>query len=475
MLTRPRRVAALAATVTGALALGVSSASAATTINVDPVIGKDTNSGSATAPLKTIGAALTKSHSGDTVKLAGGVYSAATNGEQVTDAAGNPKLVVPSGVAVAGQADQAKPATRLRGSAAQDGLRLAGTSKISDIQFEGLGDGVLAEAGSPSLKGLDFLESSLRVQGTAHATYTTSVANPIQRGGVFSSPGAAVEVIDSASLSMSGALFQGGAPNCNLSRRGVFVDSGATVTLADVHMFNIAGDALAAFDNAKATLSNSTVQSDYPAGCVPRPVVRELNKAQLTVTASTLTAGTRNFTTGLQVQGTGKVTVTNSTVKGWGSGIRLLSGAAGVTISGSKVNSNAIGINASAAPAAFVDVAATQVDDGFTGIDAGALRLRGSSVQFNLGTGIVLEGVLANLGQHGDPGNNTITGNGPTGVRFASSVPSGGILAVGNTWEPTQGADSQGHYPTETLNGFSTGAVGRNFTLPLDFKYSIEF
>jgi hypothetical protein len=28
---------------------------------------------------------------------------------------------------------------------------------------------------------------------------------------------------------------------------------------------------------------------------------------------------------------------------------------------------------------------------------------------------------------------------------------------------------------TETLNGFSTGVIGRNFTLPFDFNHSIEF
>jgi hypothetical protein len=54
-------------------------------------------------------------------------------------------------------------------------------------------------------------------------------------------------------------------------------------------------------------------------------------------------------------------------------------------------------------------------------------------------------------------------------------MPSGGVFAVGNTWEPTQGADSQGHYATQTLNGFSRGVVGRNFTLQRDFDFTIEF
>ena len=52
---------------------------------------------------------------------------------------------------------------------------------------------------------------------------------------------------------------------------------------------------------------------------------------------------------------------------------------------------------------------------------------------------------------------------------------SGGIFAVGNTWEPTQGADSLGHYATQTLIGISPGVVGRNFTLPPDINHIIEF
>lgn len=75
---------------------------------------------------------------------------------------------------------------------------------------------------------------------------------------------------------------------------------------------------------------------------------------------------------------------------------------------------------------------------------------------------------LIDLGQNGDPGNNTIRDNTGSGVSFNSSVTLGGAFARGNIWNAnTQGADSAGHYPDGlTINGFNSQAHGKNFDLP---------
>jgi len=64
---------------------------------VNPTTRKDTNSGGAASPLRT----LAKAHAGDTVKLAGGFYTQNTN-EQFSTITGPPTVVVPCGVAVKG-------------------------------------------------------------------------------------------------------------------------------------------------------------------------------------------------------------------------------------------------------------------------------------------------------------------------------------------------------------------------------------
>jgi uncharacterized protein DUF1565 len=90
-LSRPAPVAwrlraALAALATAAaLALMLAPhalAASHRTFNVNPTAGQDTAGGSALHPLRTLAAALSRARAGDTIRLAGGVFSAATNGER---------------------------------------------------------------------------------------------------------------------------------------------------------------------------------------------------------------------------------------------------------------------------------------------------------------------------------------------------------------------------------------------------------
>jgi 2-methylaconitate cis-trans-isomerase PrpF len=56
--------------VTAALALATAGSAQAATINVNPATGNNYNSGSLAHPLKTLGVALGRAHSGDAVQLA---------------------------------------------------------------------------------------------------------------------------------------------------------------------------------------------------------------------------------------------------------------------------------------------------------------------------------------------------------------------------------------------------------------------
>lgn len=95
--------------------------------------------------------------------------------------------------------------------------------------------------------------------------------------------------------------------------------------------------------------------------------------------------------------------------------------------------------------------------------------MRLSTVTGNLGTGVLLEGPVADFGTIADPGTNVFQGNGPNGgVRVGSANASGKVLAAGNTWEPgVKGSDGAGHYPGHPfVTGLSPLAAGRTFRLP---------
>jgi hypothetical protein len=81
---RSRALLALAAGVLVAALLAIASPASAAgkALNVNPATGKDTNSGAATKPLKTLTRALKLARSGDTVRLAGGGYGPGASGDQ---------------------------------------------------------------------------------------------------------------------------------------------------------------------------------------------------------------------------------------------------------------------------------------------------------------------------------------------------------------------------------------------------------
>src|SRR5215211_398582 len=136
----------------GNLTLTVSGATART-VFVDASNGSDTNPGSETKPLKTLGKALAKARSGDTVKLAGGGYGpTAASGEQFP-ANG---LVVPAGVTIEGALDGGFPVSTLVGPGSGVGLKFAGDATVRNLAVGGAGFGIgmFAKQGTQTLSNI---------------------------------------------------------------------------------------------------------------------------------------------------------------------------------------------------------------------------------------------------------------------------------------------------------------------------------
>ena len=121
-------------------------------------------------------------------------------------------------------------------------------------------------------------------------------------------------------------------------------------------------------------------------------------------------------------------------------------------------------------PNSNITITGSTVSNNGIGIHAPFFKLRKSVVTSNQ-TGISVSTFSADLGQVGDPGSNFIAANSITGVTWDAKMISGGvggIFASGNTWNAfTQGSDVNGHYLAKPLlNNDSPSASGKNFVLP---------
>ena len=466
----------------GALALGASPAHAAgATVHVSPVSGKDTNPGTATAPLRTIGRALDLAKAGDTVRLAGGRYERFTNGEIYTTSFGLPRLQVPSGVTIQGEANAAVGRTVIAGAGTEVGLSLSGDATVSDVLLTGFDRAVQADKGTQLLRGVDVTHSRIKVTDTAKTTYKATVADPRkgERGGIIHDiPGTAVTVAGDARFTMDGGVISGGGANCATGVQGVFsTNSGVTTLRNGARLENLAGGGWIGASGAKFAATDSAFTMNVPSGCAPDPILDSHDFGGVTVERSTFSSNRTGLTTAVRIDGLAKSSVNTSTIDGFSrAGILTGSKLKTLDVLGTTIHNSFVGVNAQASPAAFVNVVLSRLELNGIGIKAGALRMRFSKVAVNSGGGVILNGPLANLGQVGDPGNNTMFNNGAAGsVRFQLGATSGAVLAVGNTWQPNeQGADGAGHYAHQTITGDDALAVGPNFRLPAGPFSSIE-
>jgi hypothetical protein len=478
---RPARRRALpalsaAALVAGLLALASPASAAGATINVNPTTGNDNSSGSALRPLRTLAKALSKASAGDTIQLAGGIYSKAVNGERYSTINGDQAVVVPAGVTIKGHIGAGVPTT-LAGAATQVGLLLNGNATITEVTTVGFGVGVQAAQGTQALSGLQFVGGGIRLTGTANASLSGEVhldlGFPVGNGQtIFREPkGAAVSVNDQARFAMTGGNILGKGPkgdataNCDTSQKGIFASGSARVTLRNVRLDDLAGGALDLTGFSTATVDGSKIIADYTDGCVPLPSVRTFGSTPLTVENSLLQSnqlGSPSQADAIRALSAGSLVVKNTRITGYrADGIEAGTNATLVDVRGSTLF-NGTNLNARDATRASITVRDSSLS-GDSSVIAHSLKLRNSSVS-NSNNGIMISGPGADLGTVADPGLNVFQGNKLTSVQFDSIVAAGRISAVGNVWQPLQqGADAFGFYPSNfTVSG---AAQGRNFTL----------
>jgi Protein of unknown function (DUF1565) len=468
-----------AATPTGASALAVTATATRLpkSFFVNPTTGKDTNAGTKLQPFKTLARGLSTAIAGDTMRLASGVYSAATNGEKFTN--GTQQVVVPAGVTILGTIRE-DSTSQLHGATGDVvGLNLKGAATVRNVILSGFGHAIVATQGVQSLKNL-ILDQNLLGLDLSGSAKTTLVSSSV----FLTAPSAnmiGAIVRQQAQFTMVGGTMSGGAPNCRTGVIGMKLDNAARLTLKNgATLKEIAGPALAMVGASKALLTGlATIDrnlSQFP-GCPPTPSVLTDDSTSLTLKkARVFSAGGAN-SVGIEPRGRTLLTLDSAQVKGHtGAGLRTSRGNPRIVVNGSLFQANIIGIDAVLTPTASLTITGSTVSNNVTGIHAPFFKLRKSLVTSNQ-TGILVASFSSDLGQPGDPGNNLIAANSNTGVTWDANIISskaGGIFAVGNTWNPgIQGSDGNGKYSPQVLSGSSPLANGTNFKLP-GFSFQIQ-
>jgi hypothetical protein len=486
----PRRWAlalAAAALMAGLLALAGPASAAAKTLNVNPVTGKDTDSGTATKPLKTLAGALKLASSGDTVKLAGGGYGPGASGDQFPQSG----LPVPAGVTIEGALDGGFPAATLLGPGGGAALNLAGNATVRNLTWggQGFGVGLYAKQGTQALSNLFIgtrseatanvdgrtFAGGIVLRGTANAALNAGAAGANTTGSTFFvNGGAAVLAVEQAHFTMNGGRITGGdQPNCRTDAKGIVLFDAAQATLKNILPFkNLAGSALGLTGTARATLSDSLIQRELPADCEPAPSVGLEGSASLTMDrANLLQNGTADRGIGFLTTRAATLTYRGGSIGGYANPIKA-TGEGNLTLQQANFGNCRVCVDANGATGSIAitdsKLSAGRADIG-VGVIAPTLKLRNSIIE-TAHTGILITGPGADLGTASDPGNNTFRGStlpGATGVTVDTAVVTSTISAVGNTWNPNvQRADASGRYPKPiVVTGDSPLARGLNFNV----------
>jgi hypothetical protein len=482
------------------------------TVFVDPTNGSDAGPGSQAKPFKTLARALGVVSAGDSVQLAAGVYSQATNGERFTTS--GQLVTVPSGVTITGTIQNGVPASTLQGIGDEVGLDLAGDATVRHLNLVGLAVGALATAGQQFLlnvhvttpaassvlvPGVGPVSGGLVALGTAKPTVSRGtitvngttgvrVAGQAQLAMVststsFHKDGTAVEVAEQAQFTMtSGTIVRNNHLTC-LAGTGVRVTDAATATLKHVEITNVRW-AVFATGAPAVHVVGSRITKQNKAGCSEfSSVAAPSGTAALRFDSSTVSALGGQTVQDVGIETNERVTLTlhATDVTGHqGAGIRLFTTAAGlveaIDARGGSISGNRIGIDAGVTALVHVRVDGTFLAQNKIAIRVvrPVLKVRNAFVILNetgiqvLGTGIVGKPTRASLGElctdacvnlgadtddvgaAWDPGNNNLAAN-----SFTAVSPEGGnnltqhVQAVGNIWNNnTQGANGTGLYPS---------------------------
>jgi len=444
---------------------------------VNPVTGSDASSGSSTAPFKTLAKALAVAISGDTVKLAAGKYSKATNGEKFSNAT---QRVAPirSGVRIEGTLNSSGlNATTLEGALGSSGpgteiaLDFMGSAVVTNVSLSQFDLGARANAGQQTLThlALGSTGTGIRVEFSAQTTLQNSTVS------VAGNAAIGVRVSDQARFTMDGGQLAGFASTCgsdSTSARGIVTTGAAQVTLKNkATLKDVPGVALELNGTANATLFNAVISKTNPIGCAPKPRVRMLDSSSLHLRQSTVVSASGGVgAIGIHALTKGTLRIDTASVTGFtGAGVRAAPMRFRLVMNKGSILGNKVGIHAQDVTSgdASITISGSTLASNQTGIVAPFFKLRGSTVAGNT-QGVVLSAPFADLGSAGDPGNNRFINNLLTGVTYRSTLVCCGVWATGNIWNAlTQGADASGRYtPGLFVGGSSPLAHGSNFNLP---------
>ena len=447
---------------------------------VNPKTGKDTNAGTKLLPFKTLARALGSAIAKDTVRLAPGTYSA-TTGERFTNA--SQQVQVPAGVLILGT-PAGELTTRLQGVAGETGLNFKGAAIVRNVVVAGFSTGIRATQGVQLLRqiildqnffGMD-LSGSAQLKLVASNVHLVPAANGLVTG---------VLVKQQAQFTMDGGIMSADGPNCSTGVKGVELNDASRATFKNAAAFTqIAGSAIKMTGTSKALLTGlTTIDRDFtgapgnvPSGaCSPNASVITFNSASLTVSRARLYSTKGSFAVGIASYSDSPLRVADAILAGHSGAALRINKNVDVVVSGALFSGNQVAIDGRALEPGNLTITGSNLTQNTTGIEAPFFKLRNSRITLNQ-VGIVVTSQFTDLGLVGDPGNNVISGNTLTGVRFDPPIINagvGGIFAAGNTWTAsTQGSDGSGHYPLNPLlNNSSPIGTGKNFALPVNIGF----
>jgi hypothetical protein len=444
---------------------------------INPVSGNDNNAGTKLKPFKTLAHGLSLAISGDSMRLAAGVYSPGTNGEKFSDV--GKEVPVPAGVTILGTLAE-DFTSQLHGGTGQIGLRLKGGATVRNLVLSGFDKAVRADQGTQSFKNVVFDQNVLGLELSGSAKATLAGATIILNRPTGIAFGAVLT--QQAQFIMDAGIITPGGENCQTGYIGVDVRDASRATLRNaVTLRNIAGTAVRLSQTSKGLLKGATtIDRDFleAPGCIPLPSIRTSDAASLTLNNARLFDGNGVNSVGVEAKSSAPLTITAGFNSYSGAALRLFTGAK-VVISGSTFSSNILGIDATPVGSPNLTITNSSLLNNITGIIAGSAIVRNSQLVGNQ-VAIVVDNAQVDLGRSDGLGNNTITGSAQTSVKFSQKAISAGggtVFASGNTWKAsTQGADAAGLYPANSvLSGLSPNASGQNFQLPAGKNFLILF
>lgn len=250
-----------------------------------------------------------------------------------------------------------------------------------------------------------------------------------------------------ARLATDDVLIAGLQASCTIGAEGLSLTESGQATLTRSAIRDVGGSALVMFRTSKATLTETEITRTMSSECAPPPSVRVFESASLILTSSSIVSngGTNAF--GIRTSSAAPLTMNGTGIEGFSDAGIEMTGSGKLTVDGSSFRGNAIGISARGATTnpSDITVTGTTLSSFNSNVEASVFKLRRSNLFGRIGILIVgaeadlSTTIRADLGTLADPGGNTIHA-GETGVRFNQSTNRGTVQAVGKPGTRTRRA-----------------------------------